>query len=251
MTTSSRAEHEIAHGRKLSESGAEQVWGWGTPAGQVRFRRRADWIAAHAGLRPGMRALEIGCGTGNFTEAFAASGADILALDISEDLLERGRERNLPGSVHFVCQPFETLDEAGGFDAVIGSSVLHHLDIRPALAGIFRLLKPGGGMAFAEPNMLNPQIMLQKNVPWIKRRVGDSPDETAFFRGQMRSFLQTAGFVQVEVTPLDWLHPAIPPAAIGFFQKAGYVLEHMPLVREFSGSFYIAARRPLETGVPG
>ncbi|KAF0109313.1 MAG: type 12 methyltransferase [Anaerolineaceae bacterium] len=256
MTASNRAEHEIAHGRKLSEAGAEQVWGWGTPAGQVRFRRRADWIAAQAGLRSGVRVLEIGCGTGNFTEVFAASGADLLALDISEDLLERARERRLPGNVRFVCQPFETLDEAGGFDAVIGSSVLHHLDIHPALAEIFRLLrspdpasgKPGGVMAFAEPNMLNPQIMIEKNIPWIKERMGDSPDETAFFRWQMRRLLREAGFTGIEVTPRDWLHPAIPPAAIGFFEKVGSALEKIPLVREFAGSLYICARRPAGTG---
>ena len=248
MVTSSRAEHEIAHGRKLSESGAEQVWGWGTPAGQVRFRRRADWIIRHAGLRSGIRALEIGCGTGNFTEAFAGSGAEILALDISEDLLERARERYLPVTVRFVCQPFETLDIMEAFDAVIGSSVLHHLEIASALAEIFRLLKPGGVMAFAEPNMLNPQIMIQKNIPWVKERAGDSPDETAFFRGQMRRLLRQTGFEQIEVTPLDWLHPAIPPVDIGFFQKVGAVLERMPLVREFAGSLYIAARRPPEAG---
>jgi 2-polyprenyl-3-methyl-5-hydroxy-6-metoxy-1,4-benzoquinol methylase len=244
MTTSSRAEHEIAHGRKLSESGAEQVWGWGTPAGQVRFRRRADWIAVHAGLRSGVRALEIGCGTGNFTEAFAASGADILALDISEDLLARARERHLPGNVRFVCQPFETLDQDGQFDAVIGSSVLHHLDIRPALAGIFRLLKPGGVMAFAEPNMLNPQIMIEKNIPWIKERMGDSPDETAFFRGQMRRLLQQAGFAQIEVTPRDWLHPAVPPKMIPAVQNIESLLDRTPLLREVGGSLYIRAARP-------
>jgi 2-polyprenyl-3-methyl-5-hydroxy-6-metoxy-1,4-benzoquinol methylase len=244
MATSSRAEHEIAHGRKLSESGAEQVWGWGTPAGQVRFRRRADWIAAHAGLRSGVRALEIGCGTGNFTEAFAASGADILALDISEDLLARARERHLPGNVRFVCQPFETLDEDGQFDAVIGSSVLHHLDIRPALAEIFRLLKPGGMMAFAEPNMLNPQIMVQKNIPWIKRRAGDSPDETAFFRWQMKRLLQQAGFVDICIIALDWLHPATPASWIPAVQKLESLLAKIPLVKEIAGSLYITGVRP-------
>ena len=134
------------------------------------------------------------------------------------------------------------------FDAVIGSSVLHHLEIASALAEIFRLLKPGGVMAFAEPNMLNPQIMIQKNIPWVKERAGDSPDETAFYRGQLRRLLRQTGFEQIEVTPLDWLHPTILPVAIGFFQKVGAVLERMPLVREFAGSLYIAARRPPEAG---
>lgn len=244
MSLSSRAEHEIAHGRKLSQAGAEQIWGWSTPAGQVRFRRRAAWIAAQAGLRPGVRALEIGCGTGNFTEVFAQSGADILALDISEDLLAQARARRLPPNVRFVCRPFEALEEAGGFDAVIGSSVLHHLEIRPALAGIFRLLRPGGVMAFAEPNMLNPQIMIEKNIPWVKERMGDSPDETAFFRGQMRRLLREAGFEQIQVTPRDWLHPAVPERWIPAVLKIEAALDRTPLLREIGGSLYIRAARP-------
>ncbi len=102
-------------------------------------------------------------------------------------------------------------------------------------------------MAFAEPNMLNPQIMVQKNVPWIKRRAGDSPDETAFFRGQMKRLLNKAGFQKIEVVPLDWLHPAIPSSAIGFFQKVETILEKMPLLQEFAGSLYISACRPLSS----
>jgi hypothetical protein len=41
-------------------------------------------------------------------------------------------------------------------------------------------LKSGGTIYFTEPNMLNPQIAIQKNVSWVKRKLGDSPDETAF-----------------------------------------------------------------------
>ena len=72
------------------------------------------------------------------------------------------------------------------FDSVVGSSVLHHLEIKEALRDIYRVLKPGGTIYFTEPNMLNPQIAIQKNIPWIKRKLGDSPDETAFFRWSLR-----------------------------------------------------------------
>ncbi len=68
----------------------------------------------------------------------------------------------------------------GVFDSVVGSSVLHHLEIEEALREIYRVLQAGGAIYFTEPNMLNPQIAIQKNVPWVKRRLGDSPDETAF-----------------------------------------------------------------------
>jgi len=241
---SQRAQHEINHGKLLVNGGAEDIWGWGTTAGKIRARRRAAWISNRAGLKPGTRVLEIGCGTGIFTEHFSRSGADILAVDISEDLLVYARQRNLPKTVSFVCSPFEGLSSDEPFDTIIGSSVLHHLDIEPALKHIFRLLKPGGIMAFAEPNMLNPQIMIQSHIPSLRIRMGLSPDETAFFRWRMQRWLANTGFTEIHITPRDWLHPATPPSWIQGVQKLETALEGFPLIREFAGSIYITAHRP-------
>jgi hypothetical protein len=91
--------------------------------------------------------------------------------------------------------------------------------------------------------MLNPQIMVQKNIPWIKKKMGDSPDETAFFRWQISNYLQTAGFFDIQVTPFDWLHPLIPPSLITTISSIGSVFEKIPVVKEFAGSLLISARK--------
>jgi 2-polyprenyl-3-methyl-5-hydroxy-6-metoxy-1,4-benzoquinol methylase len=240
--TTQRAQHEIEHGKKLVSRGAELTWGWGSPAGQVRARRRGALIAQAAGIGPGSKVLEIGCGTGLFTEMLAATGAQIVAVDISPDLIEQARQRGLPPDrVRFLAKSFEDCGVDGPFDAVVGSSVLHHLEFAPALKRILELLRPGGVLAFAEPNMLNPQIFVQKNIPAIKRLLGDSPDETAFVRRRLKSLLQTTGFDHVEITPIDWLHPATPGPLIGAVSKLGQLFEKTPLVREFSGSLLIRA----------
>jgi SAM-dependent methyltransferase len=242
---SSRASHEIEHGKKLSMGHPEDIWGWGSPAGQLRAKRRAAIIARGAGLRPGMRALEIGCGTGNFTEMFALHGAHLIAVDISPELLEEARRRNLPPDrVQFVERRFEDCNIDGPFDAVIGSSVLHHLDMDEAMPRILTLLKPGGVISFAEPNMMNPQILVQKNVPWVKERLGDSPDETAFVRWQFARQLRRAGYTDIFIRPFDWLHPATPAPMIGSIRGLGRILERVPLVQEFAGSLFIRARAP-------
>jgi SAM-dependent methyltransferase len=145
--------------------------------------------------------------------------------------------------VQFLEQRFENCGAEGAFDAVIGSSVLHHLDLKKALARILSVLRPGGSMSFAEPNMLNPQIVLQKNVPWLKKRLGDSPDETAFARWPLRALLLKTGFVEVEITPFDWLHPATPVPMINTVMRLGLVLERVPFLREFAGSLHIRCRR--------
>lgn len=245
-----RAANEIAHGRMLAASESEETWGWTTPAGQSRARRRADLIISAAGLRPGRTVLEIGCGTGMFTELFAATGARILAVDISPDLLAKALDRRLPADrVRFEQRRFESLElsdpsieawAAGGFDAIVGSSVLHHLDIPGAIETCQRLLAPGGRLAFAEPNLLNPQVWMERTFrswfPYV------SPDETAIVRWGLGRRLERAGFSDVVITPFDWLHPATPAPLIGVVDGAGRLLERVPAFREFAGSVLIAAR---------
>src|SRR3982751_3149942 len=84
MSLNERSQREILHGRQLATLGdPELIWNWATPAGQARAKRRAKLLAEAARPQPGMSVLEVGCGTGLFTEMLAAYGAHILAVDIS------------------------------------------------------------------------------------------------------------------------------------------------------------------------
>lgn len=238
----SLARHEIEHGKRLAGMRTEEIWGWDTPAGRLRAERRADLIIRGGQLASGVQALEIGCGTGMFTERFARAGARLLAVDISGDLLRKALARKLPVEVTFLEKRFEDCEVDGPFDAVIGSSILHHLDTDAAFAKILALLKPGGMMSFAEPNMLNPQVFVERRFrrwfPYV------SPDETAFVRWRLAGVLSRAGFEEIEIVPFDWLHPSTPASMIGTVKRVGGWLERLPLVRELAGSLWIRARRP-------
>ena len=139
----------------------------------------------------------------------------------------------------------------GPFDAVIGSSVLHHLEVEVALQKIRDLLKPGGFMCFAEPNLLNPQVFLERKLSFCRRWFWYvSPDETAFGRWPLRRLLESSGFTEIEITPFDWLHPQTSPTWIKAVLKLGQRLEKTPILREFAGSLLIRARRPLSNRLP-
>jgi SAM-dependent methyltransferase len=245
MTDSGKASREIAHGRMLMRDDPEYIWGWATPAGRLRARRRAALMGSAAGLGAGVRAVEIGCGTGMFTEMFAATGSEIVAVDVSEDLLARARRRNLPGDrVRLICAPIEDLRIEGLCDAAVGSSVLHHLDLDRALANIHQLLKPGGKLSFAEPNMLNPQVFLERHPgPFRRHFYYVSDDETAFVRWRLAACLERHGFSDIRITPFDWLHPRTPAWLIPMVLRTGRVAEATPGLREFAGSLHITARR--------
>src|SRR5881227_3037391 len=243
-----RIAKEIQHGRFLAEHGAGEIWNWESPAGKLRWARRVKMLSRH--LRPGMSVLELGCGTGYFTRELARSGADIVAIDVSPDLLEIARANCSAPNVRYEIQnAYELSYPDAMFDSVVGSSVLHHLEIEAAIREIYRVLKVGGTICFTEPNMLNPQIAIQKNVPWIKRKLGDSPDETAFFRWPLRRLLEQTGYRDVQIDPFDFLHPRTPAPLVDRLDALGRFFENMPVLSEFAGSLYVRAGKSSATVV--
>ncbi len=237
-----RLENEIQHGKFLAARGAGEIWNWETPAGKIRWQRRVNMLTSH--LVPGMQVLELGCGTGYFTKELAKSGGWITAIDISEDLLDIAKRTVQEKNVEFKIEnAYKMSFNAEIFDTVVGSSVLHHLELEKALKECFRVLKPGGSIYFTEPNMLNPQIAIQKNIPYFKRKLGDSPDETAFFSWELGKSLLQHGFQDISIIPFDWLHPAVPALLIPFVRTVGDVMESIPKLKNFAGSLYIRSRK--------
>jgi len=243
-STEARLAREIEHHRRIAER-AEFVWNWEGPSGRRRAHRRAELFVNRGGLAPGHRALELGCGTGVFLEMTARSGATIHGLDLSDELLAKARAR-LSGLANV------TLDQGNAeqmpypdaeFDTVYGSSVLHHLDLEAALREIHRVLRPGGHMVFAEPNILNPQVAVMFHLGLTKEYFGVSPDEMAFSRFRARSAMRRTGFSDIRVAPVDFLHPATPGAWLDAVARIGSLLERVPLVREIAGSLLLEARR--------
>lgn len=238
-----RLASEIEHGKKIAAN-ADAVWNWESGAGKVRADKRANHIANHLKLLPNERVLEIGCGTGLFTKKISdlSGHKEILATDLSPELIEQAKTKY--PDLHFQVADAMNIQEPGeSFDAVFGNSIIHHLDIDLCLNEVFRLLKPGGRFCFAEPNMLNPQIFIQKNVPFIKKWLGDSPDETAINRFSFKNKMVTLGFTNVEIVPFDFLHPAVPDFLIDPVNKISDVIEKVPLLREIAGSVVVFGRK--------
>lgn len=237
-----RLANEIVHGKKISEN-PEEIWGWASPAGKIRANRRANYFINLGQITENSIVLEIGCGSGLFTEkVFEATKANIIATDLSPDLLEIARKK-LP-LVKFEIQDAMNLPYGENtFDVVFGSSILHHLEMDLALKGMLKVLKSGGKLIFAEPNMLNPQILVQKNIPAVKRAMGDSPDETAIIRWKLAKQMKKMGFKKVQIFPYDFLHPAVSPKFIAVVKKTGEIIEKIPILKEIAGSVIIFGQK--------
>jgi SAM-dependent methyltransferase len=110
--------------------------------------RAFDDLAALAGLAPGDRVAEIGCGTGQATVPLAERGLAVTAVELDAGLAALARRR-LGGfpAARVLTASFEDWAPPGTpFDAVVAFNSLHWVDPEIRYAKPFGLLKPGGAM---------------------------------------------------------------------------------------------------------
>jgi SAM-dependent methyltransferase len=91
-------------------------------------------------------ALEIGCGTGEFTRLLAARAKSVVALDLSTQMIRLAKSQSanyqnieyVPGDVMSLSLP------AGGYDCIVSLATLHHLPLGEALLKMKDALRPNG-----------------------------------------------------------------------------------------------------------
>ncbi len=104
-------------------------------------------LAAMGIVRSGIRALDLGTGTGTIARGLALRGCDVTALDRSEPLMEQAREmdREAQVAVNYVVAPAEETGlDAATFDLITAGQCWHWFDRPRAAAEARRLLNAGG-----------------------------------------------------------------------------------------------------------
>ncbi len=103
-------------------------------------------------LRPNSAVLDLGCGDGALTGAFASQRLRAYGVDLDVRRLANGRRRETGmGRAAFLSCSAESLPFASGqFDAIISVSVLQYVDWRRVVEECRRVLRPGGRAAFLE-----------------------------------------------------------------------------------------------------
>jgi ubiquinone/menaquinone biosynthesis C-methylase UbiE len=97
--------------------------------------------------------LEIGCGTGKNTQWLLEKARQVTAVDLSEEMLARAKEKITSPGVQFVQADVTAAWTFGqqAYDLVSFSLVLEHIeDLEPVFAEAARALKPGGHLYLGE-----------------------------------------------------------------------------------------------------
>jgi demethylmenaquinone methyltransferase/2-methoxy-6-polyprenyl-1,4-benzoquinol methylase len=116
-------------------------------AGLDRRWRRLTLAEA---VRPGDRALDACCGTGDLAIGAHRLGADAVGVDFSAAMLERARRKD-PGIEWVQADVLRLPFEDGSFDAVTVSFGVRNVeDLEAALRELRRVLRPGGRLGILE-----------------------------------------------------------------------------------------------------
>lgn len=230
---------EREHFKKQSFLHGSSWWGQCTPAGKHRLERRRKLINCILNKENKEKILELGCGSQPMF-SFLEENRFYVACDLTLDLLLLAKKST---RVYYLIQAnTQTLPfKSQSFDAVIGNGILHHVNLELTLVEIKRVIKRGGEIIFFEPNMLNPQIFLERKTGFI-RKIHQTPGETAFYKWRLKRLLEK-DWRSVKVEAIDFLHPSVPQKVIGMVNKFGLILEKTPFIKEFGGSLLIYAKK--------
>lgn len=160
------------------------------PVGGVTALR--DQALDAMALVPGMRVLELGCGTGSLTAKLLARDARVTAVDFSAPMLARARRR--APSADFVHAEISTFRAERGFDRVLLAFVLHELEAdarRRTLEAARAALVPGGCVCILDHALPERGLVPRAVSAFVH---GFEPESTrAWLRGGYVREIESAG----------------------------------------------------------
>ncbi len=192
-----RRQHELV--RERFTRTAEQFGQFSLSVRAVEAEHLARLAMPYVLSPPRATALDVACGPGTFTVAFASRVRRMIGLDLTPAFLPPAREaaarKGLRG-VSFVCGQGESLPwRPATFDVVVTAYSLHHMAApERVLAEMHRVLKPNGVLALADlmvPGDPDPQASAAHNAIEIAR---DASHVRTLFATDVRALIEGAGF---------------------------------------------------------
>jgi SAM-dependent methyltransferase len=167
--------------------------------------------ALWAGIRPGMRVADLGCGPGKTTSVLhglVQPGGIVVGADISEKRIEYAREHYAGEGIEFVRRDIRLpLDDFGSFDVVWIRFVLEYYrsNAFEIVRNVSRILRPGGTLCLIDldHNCLNhfglPE-RLERAIARCARVLEEEFNFDPYAGRKLYSFLYDLGYEHVAVS---------------------------------------------------
>jgi ubiquinone/menaquinone biosynthesis C-methylase UbiE len=218
---------------------------------RMRLEQLLDWYLPPSG--EGLRALDVGCGTGHHLADLAARGFDVAGVDGSTEMLEEARRAN-PG-IELMLADVDSLPFGdGSFDLILCIEVLRYLaDPQRCVEEMARVLRPGGTcLATAAPRYSINGYALVNRLALIAS-VNDLVRLKQFFTtpSELVRRFNEAGFAVTDVRgvftgPINWVEHLARrqlPAFLHRWEPLDRRLADQPRLRGLSNMLLVNAVR--------
>ncbi len=163
---------------------------------EAAYRKKLE-ITQHY-LQPDWSVLEFGCGTGSTAMVHAPYVKEILATDISDNMLaiaaQKAKDAGI-GNIRFQQGTLESINPpAASVDAVLGLNILHLLeDPDSAISASYKALKPGGVFITSTALVKEMNLLWRMLIP-VMQVLNLAPFVNRFNKTELVEKLTRAGF---------------------------------------------------------
>ena len=228
----SRQEEYTEQRRRYWDTFADSLEGW-QPL-RKNYQRRLKKFYSFL-IPPGMRVLELGCGTGDLLAALRPSYG--LGIDLSPRMVEKARQRY--PHLNFGCQDVHSLELEGVFDFIICSDLLNDVwDVQQVLEIAARYAHPGTRLILnAYSRLWEAPRHFAEAVGLVKKQL----HQNWLTADDLTSLLYLAGFELIRVSS-EILWPLRTPLVDTILNR--YLVKIWPFRWLALTNFLIARPRP-------
>lgn len=188
--------------------------------------------------------LEIGCGTGKYTEIFKTFTDSLTAIDISSGMIDEAKKIN--PEVDFYIGDCEELSdfEDSSFDIVVGIyTFAYYPNKLKALNSIKRVLRPGGIFFNLDMNGLSPiyaytAYKKTNNMDIWHKYIKENTLKN------LSKLYDNAGFTIIHKNNINWVPHTLSKKYVNLCSPIDKIFSKIPIIRQYALRIVIIAKKP-------
>lgn len=183
--------------------------------------------------------VDFGCGGGRLTIPLMQDGYKVTAIDIDKKSREQLLKTAIKIRKNKNLQIGKVFPKSEKYDYILGTDILHHINMNRYFKTFNNHLKKGGQIIFSEPNILNIGWFLFISL-FLDWRIEKGIVQINYFN--LVKQLKIAGFKDIKIVGL-FLFPPMFFNKITFLRKINLSLGNLPILKLFAFRYIISASK--------